>query len=94
MINRKKKETVTLPLNHYDKHADNSKSKKLHTTGYKEKDAAATSHKNQQEKVASSSSNNLQTIDNILNSFNDSTETNHDDENINYNNKIAETEFS
>ncbi|CAG8749636.1 3820_t:CDS:2, partial [Racocetra fulgida] len=96
---RKKKEMATsLSLNNYDDpldSADNSKSKKSkksNTASYEKNDVTVTSRKNKQDKVTSVVDH--QTIDNILNSFNDSTETNYDDEDIDYNSDIAETESS
>ncbi|CAG8841951.1 34529_t:CDS:2, partial [Gigaspora margarita] len=86
---RKKKEVVTfLPLNDNDDPLDcidnskNKKLKKLHTASYEKNDATVTSLVDNQ------------TIDDILNSFDDSIEPNHNDEDVGYNSEIEETESS
>ncbi|KAF0514530.1 hypothetical protein F8M41_017576 [Gigaspora margarita] len=89
---------ISLPSNDYNNPLNNSdktkskNSKKSHTVDYGKKDIPITSHKKKQDTVTPVVEH--QTIDDILNSFDNSTETNHDDENVDYNNEIEVTESS
>ncbi|CAG8792598.1 24877_t:CDS:1, partial [Racocetra persica] len=96
---RKKKEVATSsPLNNHNDPLDSAanskskKSKKLHTASNEKNDVSVTSRTKKQDTVTSVV--NYQTIDNLLNSFNDSIETNHDESDVDYNNDIVETESS
>ncbi|CAG8737987.1 19140_t:CDS:2, partial [Dentiscutata erythropus] len=83
---KKKKVVTSLSLNDNDDPLDSidnsksKKSKKLHIASYEKNDATVTSYKKNQNTVTPVVDN--QTIDNILNSFDDSIEPNHNDKDI------------
>ncbi|CAG8559199.1 6712_t:CDS:2 [Cetraspora pellucida] len=89
---------TSLPLNNNDDPLDSvdnlksKQSKKSHTASYEKNNATVTSHKKNQDTVTSVVDN--QTIDDILNSFDNSIEPNHNNEDVSYNSEIEETKSS